>query len=256
MRRWFLGLAVAVFAAGLAAADDKAEAVVKKAIEATGGAENLKKYKAGKLKMTGELSVLGMDIEFTGSMAFSMPDRYKLAMTAEVMGQKMDIEQVVKGDTVKSTIKIGGMTLPNPGGESEKEELKSAAVLQEAEQLTPLLESTKFTIKAEADADVNGKKAAVISVQPKAVKKDFKMFFDKESGLLVKTTHKGKGPGDDGQPKDVEEETYASDYKKVKGLQVPMKLTVHHDGKKFMTIKVSEYDVLEKIDDKEFTTDD
>src|SRR5947208_1445610 len=86
--------------------------------------------------------------------------------------------------------------------------------------------------RAADDEDVNGKKAAVVIVQPKAVKKEIRMCFDKESGLLVKSAHKGMGPGDDGQPKEVEEESFASDYKKVSGVQVPTKIVVNHDGKK------------------------
>lgn len=256
MRRWIMGLAVALAAAGAAAADDKAEAVVKKAIEAHGGADALNKYKAAKFKMAGDLAIMGMNIEFTGSLAYNLPDRYRMEIAMEVMGQKVDIQQIVKGDSVKSTITAGGMTIPSPGGEAEKEELRTAAVMQEAEQLTPLLDGKKFEIKAAADADVNGKKAAVVVVQPKAIKKEIKFFFDKESGLLVKTAHRGKGPGEDGQGKDVDEESFASDYKKVKGVQVPAKLIVNHDGKKFMEVKLSDYELLEKIDDKEFTTDD
>ena len=256
MRQWLLGLAVALTAAGVAAADDKAEAVVKKAIEAHGGADALNKYKAGKFNMKGDLSVLGMDLDFTGSLAYSMPDRYRLQMSTEVMGQKMDISQVVKGEQAKSTITVGGMTIPSPGGDAEKEELKTAAVMQEAEQLTPLLDPKRFTIKAIEDADVNGKKAAGILVQPKATKKEFKMYFDKDSGLLVKTAHQGQGPGEDGQPKEVLEESYHSEFKKVQGVQTPTKLVVHHDGKKFMTVTISDIELLEKLDDKEFAIDD
>src|SRR5262245_60494623 len=148
MRRWYLGLTVALVAAGAAAADEKAVAAVKKAIEAHGGADNLNKYNAGRFKMTGDLSIMGMDIEFTGNLVYSLPDRYKMEMSAEVAGMKLIIEQVVKGENVKSVIKVGGTTIPNPGGDAEKEELKMAAVLQEAERLTPLLDAKKFTIKS------------------------------------------------------------------------------------------------------------
>jgi hypothetical protein len=248
-------VAFVLFSAGIAAADDKAEAVVKKAVEAHGGADNLNKYKASRTKMTGDVSILGMDIEFTGSLAFQMPDRYRLTMNAEVMGMKLTIEQVVKGDKLRNSVKVGDMDIPS-NDEGEKEELKTAAVMQEAEQITPLLDSKRFTIKTAEDADVNGKKAAVIAVESKMVKKEFKMFFDKESGMLVKTAHRGRGPGDDGQPTDVDEESFPTEYKKVNGIQVATKLTVHHNGKKFMTIKLSDVEVLEKIDDKEFAIDD
>jgi hypothetical protein len=255
MRRWILGLAVALVAAGAATADEKAEAVVKKAIEAHGGADALNKYKAAKLKMAGDVSVMGLNVEFTGTLAYNLPDRYRLDMELDLMGQKVSLEQIVKGDKIKSTIKAGGMTQENPGGDAEKEELRAAAVLQEAEQLTPLLDSKKFDIKWADDADVNGKKAAVIVVQPKAIKNEIKLFFDKQSGLLVKTAHRAPEPGA-GAGGEVDEESFASDYKKVKGVQVPYKLTVHHDGKKFMEVKLSDYELLEKIDDKEFATDD
>jgi len=251
-----MGVAVTIVWAGAAAAaDEKAEAVVKKAIEARGGADTLNKYKAGKVKLSGDLSILGANAEFSGTMTFSLPDRYRLQLSMEFMGQKMEMEQVVKGDTVKSVVKAAGMTMQNPGGDAEKEELRAASAMQEAEHLTPLLDAKKFTIKAAEDADVNGKKAAVIVVEPKNIKKEFKMFFDKESGLLVKTAHRGQQPGAGGAT-EVDEEAYPSDYKKVNGIQVPTKLVVHHDGKKFMEVKLSDYEVLEKIDDKEFTTDD
>jgi len=256
MRRWLLGLAVAVVAAGTAAADDKAAAVVKKAIEAHGGADNLNKYKAGKLTMKGDMSVMGNNLEFTGSLAYSLPDRYRLNIDTNFGGMKLNIHQVVVGDKVKSTIMVGDMTLTNPGGEAEVEELKTATVMQEAEQLTPLLDAKRFTVTATDDADVNGKKAAGILVEPKAGKKNFKMYFDKESGLLVKTSHRGHGPGEDGQGAEVDEDSYHSEYKKVNGVPVATKLVVNHDGKKFMTVNMSDIELLEKIDDKEFKADD
>jgi outer membrane lipoprotein-sorting protein len=257
MRRWFLGLAVAVLAAGTAAADDRAAiAVVKKAIDAHGGADNLNKYKAGKTKMSGEVSVGGMDIEFTGTLAFSLPDRYKLVINAELAGEKMVMEQVVKGDEIKTFLKVGGEAVPLGDLEDQKEEAKTAAVLQDAEQLTPLLDAKKFTLKSASDADVNGKKAAVVVVQPKALKKEVTMFFDKESGLLLKTAHKTTDRNEAGDKTEILEESYAEEYKKVKGIQVPLRATVYHDGKKFMTVKLSDYEVLEKLEDKEFTVDD
>jgi outer membrane lipoprotein-sorting protein len=256
MRRWFLGLAVAIVVAGVAVADDKAEAVVKKSIEAHGGAGALDKYKAGRCKIKGDLHISGMDLEYSGTIAYSLPDRFRMEVETEVMGQKVTINQIVKGDKVKSSVTVGGMTVPTPETDDEKDELKLAAAMQEAEQLTPLLDKKKFTLKVADDEEVNGKKASVVVVTPAAVKKEVKFFFDKSSGLMVKSAHRGVGPGDDGSPKEVLEESYNSDFKKVKGVMIPMKLEIKHDDKKFMTFNVSDYELLEKIDDKEFTVDD
>ena len=254
MRRLFLGVAVALSAAGLAAADDKAEAVVKKAIEAGGGADALNKYKAGRVKMSGEVSVGGMDLEFTGTLAYVTPDRYRMEVSMDVMGMKLVMQQMVKGEQVKTNLKVGDTTLPAPG-DAEKEELKLQAAMQEAEQLTPLLDAKKFTIKAADDEDVNGKKAAVIVVTPKAVDKEVKYYFDKESWLIIKSSHKGIDSSA-GAPAEVLEEAYHSDFKKIQGIPVATKMVVHHDGKKFLTISLSDIELLEKIDDKEFTIDD
>jgi hypothetical protein len=254
MRRLLASMAVALVVTSAVRADEKATAIVKKGIEAHGGADALNKYLAGRVTLKGELSLLGMDIEFSGKLSYSMPDRYRMEMEAEIMGQKMVIKQTVKGETVKSSIKVGGMDIP--GGDDEKEDLKLAAVMQEAERLTPLLDEKKFTLKSGGEEDVDGKKADVIIITPKAVKKEVKFSFDKKTGLLVKTAHKGKGPGADGTPVEVNEESIHSDFKKIKGIETAQKMEVKHDGKKFMTIKASEIELLEKIDDKEFTVDD
>jgi len=252
-----MGVAAALVVAGIASADDKAEAVVKKGIEAHGGADALNKYRAGRFKMKGDLHIMGMDLEITGNLAYSLPDRYRMEIDTEVMGIKVTISQIVKGEKVKSTITANGMTMPAPGGDEEKDELKLAAAMQEAEQLTPLLDKKKFTIKAGDETEVNGRKASVVVVTPANIKKEFKLFFDKDSGLVVKTAHRGLGPGDGGAaPVEVLEESYVSDYKKVNGVQVPMKMEIKHDDKKFMALTLSDYELVEKIDDKEFTIDD
>jgi hypothetical protein len=255
MRRWFLGLAIAFVAAGVSVADEKAEAIVKKGIKAHGGADALNKYKAGKLNVKGNIHVLGMDLDFTGSLTYALPGKYKLHVDTEIMGQKMTISQIVKDDKVKSVVNVAGMELP-AGGDPEKDELKLNVAMQEAERLTPLLDKKKFSIKAGDDEDVNGKKAAVIVVTPEAVKKEVKMYFDKTSGLLVKTSHKGLGPNDTGATVEVDEETYHSEFKEVKGVKVATKLEVKHDNKKFMSMTMSDIELLEKLDDKEFAIDD
>jgi len=42
----------------------------------------------------------------------------------------------------------------------------------------------------------------------------------------------------------------------VNGAQVPSKRLVEMDGKKFMTLTMSDIELLEKLDDKEFKLDD
>jgi hypothetical protein len=196
-----------------------------------------------------------MDLEFTGTIWHMSPDRYRLEVQADVMGMKMVMNQIVKGEQIKSSVKVGDMTVPSPGGDEEKEEIRFGAVMSEAESLTPLLDEKKFTIKSADDEDVNGKKAAVIVVTPKGMTKEVKLFFDKESSMVVKTARKGFDFST-GAAVEVFEEAYMSDYKKVQGIPTAHKMVIHHDGKKHLTMDVVEVELVEKIDDKEFTIDD
>jgi hypothetical protein len=250
MSRWFLGLAVAALTVAPAVADDAANDVVKKSIAAHGGADVLNKLKAGTSKIKGDMTVFGMDLEFTGDLAYELPDKYRMTILTEVAGQKLTIVQVVNGSKVKNT--LNGM--PSKLGDAEKAELAQAAAMQEIAQLTPLIGSTKYTIKAEKDEDVAGAPASVVLVTAKDFKAT-KLFFDKKTNLLVKTSRKGLAPGM-GEPQEVSEETVLSDYKKVDGVMTPMKMAVTHDGKKFMNVTVTEAKLTEKADPKSFATDD
>ena len=114
------------------------------------------------------------------------------------------------------------------------------------------MDPKQFTLQAAEDEDVNGKKAAVVIATPKAIDRDFKLYFDKDSGLVVKSGHKGKAPGGG----EVYAETYVSEYKKVNGVQVATKIVLNHDDKKFLSATVDDVEVLEKLDDNEFKLDD
>lgn len=254
MKQWMLALGVAVVTVGVATADDKADAVVKKAVEAHGGAEALSKYKASRMNMKGAMHVMGMAIEYTGKTAYAAPDRSMFEINADIAGMKLTISQKAKGDKYKTTVKVGDMTIPNP--DDEKEEVKVMLLIQEAERIVSLLDKKKFTLTIADDEDVNGKKASVIVAKPATSKKEIRFFFDKESGLMVRHSHQGRGPGEAGETVDVLEDTYLSDYKKINGVQVPQKLETKHDGKKFLTADLTDIEVLEKLDDAIFALDD
>jgi len=253
MRRWLLGVSVVLAAAGAAAADDKAEAVIKKAIEAHGGADGLNKYKAARFTMKGEMAIMGMDVEISGDMAY-VPDKFRMNINLTVAGQQINVHQVVNGDNGKRTVKVGDQVVQDM--KIEKDEVDLSRLGRQVEKLTPLLDAKQFTLRAGDDEDVNGKKAALVVVTPKGLDKEFKLYFDKDSGLLVKSGHQGKGPGEGGAQVDVYQESYPSEYKKVNGVQVATKLVVQNEGKKFMTLNMSDVELLEKLDDSEFKIDD
>jgi hypothetical protein len=249
MRRWLLGFAVVLAAAGVSAADDKAEAVIKKAIEAHGGADNLNKNTFSRYTMKGEIDIMGMNLEFSGDMATG-PNKMRMNMNMSVMGMNIVMHQVVNGEKGKRTVKAGDQVVQDTA--IEKDEVEISRYGHQVEKLTPLLDAKQFTIAAAEDSDVNGKKASVVIATPKGSDREFKLYFDKDSGMLVKTGFKAKSPGGG----DAYQESFPSDYKKVNGIQVASKITIENDGKKFLTLTVSDIEVLDKLDDSEFKIDD
>lgn len=255
MRFGVLGIVTVLLFSSIGQADEKAVALVKKAIEAHGGAENLNKYKAGRTNLVGEMSILGMTIKFDGKLSYVTPDRYKLEMNAKIAGMKMVMNQVVNGKNVKNSVSIDGMKQP-AGGATEEDELRFTSAIQEIGQLTPLLDEKKYEIKLLDDAEYDGKKYTAMNVKILALKKECKLYFDPKTNIQVMVAHPAKGPGANGETEDVLEESWSSDFKKINGVLVPMKLLVNHDGKKFMTLDCKDFELLENIDAKEFAVDD
>ncbi|HEX3150490.1 MAG TPA: hypothetical protein VHR66_20595 [Gemmataceae bacterium] len=252
MRYWALGLIVVI--TGAANAEDKAAEVVKKGIEAHGGTDALNKYLGARYSIKGEVDVQGTDTEFTGNFSVMSPDKAHMTLSLEFMGVKIGIESVMNGEKSKQKIKVNGED--QAGREEPKEELQMAIASRQAQMLTPLLDAKKFTIKSSDDEDVNGKRMSVVAATPKTIDREMKLYFDKDSGLLVKVAHKGLGPDNGGSRADVYKETFLSDFKKFNGIQVATKMVLNHDNKKFMTATLSDYESLEKIDDSEFKLGD
>jgi hypothetical protein len=241
-----LALALVLGLSPRATAQDDAKEIVKKAIEAHGGAEKLDKLKASKTAAKGTISIMGMDLDFTVDTASQLPDRRKTIIKLEVMGMAVTIEQVSKGENIKMT--MNGMELPIP--ENQKADIKTEVAMMKIQRLTPLLSDKSFELKSIGESDVNGKKADGITVTGKDVK-EIKLYFDKGSHLLTKVEFMGSDPTGGGG--EVKREIVVSDYKDIQGIKVPMKSVMTTDGKKFMESTVTEQKLLEKLDDKDLS---
>jgi hypothetical protein len=248
----FLFTAVILALAGSSVRADDPKAIVEKAIKAHGGEEVLNKYPASKSQFKLEMGVGGMDLTFEGT-SIQAPGKLKLDMVTTIMGQKLVILQSIKGKEFKTKVKVGDMDVSMEASDSEKEEAQMGLVDAEIQRFTPLLDAKKFDLRAEKEEEVEGKKVNVITVTPKE-KKEVKLYFDKESGLLVKTARQGLIPGD-AEKKEGLLESYMSEYKKIDGIMVSMKVVVNANGNKSLTLTSSEHTHLEKVDDKEFDLD-
>ncbi|HEX4131851.1 MAG TPA: hypothetical protein VHZ24_17595 [Pirellulales bacterium] len=213
---------------------------VRQAIDAHGGAEALRKYPAFTAKMRGTMTMSGAEVPFTGNVAMQVPGKYRLEINLELAGQKVSIVQVVNGDAVSQT--AGGIEIPL--GDAMRSELKQMALMQELTMLTSLNDAKRFTLKEEKTGD---KRATIIAVRAKGMK-DVKMFFDNKTGLLVKMQRQAINP----EMRMISEDTLLDGYQSIQGVMVPLRSSAMHDGKPFMNLVFSDYQMLEKLDDATF----
>ncbi len=233
------------------AQENPAVPVVKAAIEAHGGSDALAAARTARMSSSGTTVQQGQEIKFTATFAYAFPEKYRIDLTAEHNGVKFLATQILNGKKVKISMKANGVETPfDP---KLKEETIQSALYEEIRSLTPLLDAKRYTLKLEKDADINGNPATVVTVSGTGIK-DVKLFFDQKSHRLVKTQRKGFGKGAAGVV-EVDEEAYFSDFKPFGKAILPTAMLVNHDGKKFMSMTVTELKMVDKLDDKEFAVD-
>jgi len=244
-RHAVLAFAVVLSAAVTARADDAdAKAIVDKALRAHGGADTLAKFPANTSKFKGTVHTMGQAFPFTGEVATQGADRVKVDFEAEAGGMKFRFVSVVSGDK-------GWIKAPNAQTkEMDKDELAEAKEQAHAgwvESLVPLT-GKGLTLAKIGEVEVDKRPALGVKVSGKG-RRDVDLYFDKETGLLVKAESRVK---DEGSGQEVTQETLYGDYKDVQGVKYAMKITVKRDGKPYVEGEVTDVEVAEKLDDGVF----
>ena len=229
-----------MLAAAAARADDQAEAraVVDKAIKATGGEEKLARYKAMTWSETGTYYGMGEGLPYTASYAVQWPDRFR-----------MDIKDVflMVRDGDKGWVKMGGETQ-----ELSKEQIAEQKEEHHGGYLTTLLplKDKAVTLTPLKEIKVGDRPAVGVKASSKG-HRDVSLYFDKQTGLLVKSEVRVKAEEQGG--KEVTQESVYADHKEVDGLKVPMKMVITRDGKKFVEATHTELKFPDKLDAKLFS---
>jgi hypothetical protein len=234
-----LTLAAWAFAAVAARADDRAEAlaVVEKAVKAQGGAEGLTKAAVATRSGKGVLS-LGAEIAFTSEETYNLPGQVRVKLEVG----KMQLQRVLNGDKGWQQ-SAGGETLEL--AKDRLSELQEEGYVWWLTTLAPLLKDG-FDLAPLAEAKVNGRPALGVKVSARN-RPDAALYFDKESGLLVKIARRARETG-----VEVNKEYFYSDYKDVDGVKVPGKEVTHVNGRKFYEVQYREYKFLGKTDEATF----
>jgi hypothetical protein len=236
--------ALVLVARGAAHGDAKADAraIIDKAIEARGGAAKLGEMKATTFKIKGKYYGMGAGIDYTGEYAIQPPDRFRVQMEIDANGTKFVFIEILDGD--KGYRKVGDMATT----ELDKEQLAEAienAYAGRVEALVPLIKDKGFELSPLGEVKVEDRAAVGVRVSHKG-HRDINLFFDKTTGLLVKSERTVKDLMMGG--KEFAQEELPSDYKDVGGVKHPMKIVIKRDGKDFVDGELSDFEVQDKLD--------
>jgi len=228
------------------AQDDECRAIIREALKAHGGKDALGKYLGAQVKYKGIVDTMGMTIKVEGEVFTNHPNRMKNVINAEVNNMNFQIQQGYDGKIL--WMNIMGMS-------KEIDDKEALAEIQEsfhAERVANLfgLDGKDYKFGSLGEMKIKDKDAVGVRVS-KEGKRDVNLWFDKAGHMLVKSEYRGKDPF--GQTGEVNQEKYYGDYKSVMGVQTPMKLEVHNDGKKLLELEVSDVRYHERLDDTYFT---
>jgi hypothetical protein len=229
--------------AGRVLAEDTAQGIIDKAIQAHGGAEKLAKFKAVQTSGKGTIEVMGMTLSFTAEGAAQMPDKFKSVLNLEVAGMKVTQVQAMNGD--KITITVNGKETPI--NDDIRKLVKDQVYAESLTSLLPLKEKS-LELSLVGEAKVDGQAAVGVKVTSKG-HPDVTLYFDKKTDLLAKAGYRTRDPGSN---QDYNQEKLFRDYKDVNGIKTPMKETIQKDGQKFIEVETLEVKYLEKLDDSAF----
>jgi hypothetical protein len=254
MRTFALAAAAALLLSGRpAGAQETPRTTIERAIKAHGGMERLSLVRADKVKVKGTLIAAGKAAPFSALTTVQLPAQYKSVIELTVDGRKRVLAHLINGE--RALVTVDGQ--PQKLDPAALAELRETFQLDQAVRLVPLLTDRSFNLAPLGEDKVNGRAVVGVKVTARG-RKELRMYFDKETGLLVKTEHSldapsGRQPPTPGAPKqELRQEEYYSDFKDIEGFRRPTKMVVLRDGRKLMEAELVEVKYFSKIDDAEF----
>jgi hypothetical protein len=226
-------------------ADDlDSKATIDKGIKALGGEERLAKSGTYSWKAKGTITFGGNDNEIKTQATVQGLDHYRSEFEGEFNGETVKGVLVLAGDKGWRKFNDNAMDLDADGIANEKRTIYLAVI---PATLVPL-KGKEFKLEPAGEEKVDDKPAVAIKVTgPDG--KDFKLYFDKESGLPIKLVAKVIGFGGD----EFTQETSYSNYKDFDGTKKATKISAKRDGEKFIEQEISDFKVLDKAPPETFS---
>jgi hypothetical protein len=229
----------AIFSAPAPESDRDVKAIIARALEAKGGAANVEKYRSFTSKFVGRE---GEEATFVGTSLVQAPDKAILKETTTLGGtQIVEFTQVVSGD--KGWQSVNGST-----SELDTESLAEVREDIYANCLAKLhgLNAKGVAMSTLGESKVNDKDTFGVKVSC-AGHYDVKLYFGKEKALLLKMERSTKENGIEHR-----EEKLYEEYRNISGVMVPFKITIKRDDRLYLTMEMTEVNLLEKLPDSTF----
>jgi hypothetical protein len=218
--------------------------LIRRGIEAHGGPDKLDRLRQVREQTAGTLYLLGEKIPFTSETVQRLPGQFRHSLVSEVGGKKLNVVQIYDGK--QGWLTEGGLT--RAVDDRTLAGWKAISHAAHVTSLTPLLAADKgYKLTALGPCKVQGKPAWGVRVSCPE-QRDVSLYFDRETGLLVKRDSRPHAGGADS----VQEEIY-SDFKDVGGLKRPTRIVVLLNGVMHAEAVIRSTQTLDRIDDKEFS---
>jgi len=243
MRPVVIALVSVVFAAEPVRADDASLAVIKKAIEAHGGADNLRKAQSVRGKLSGTMYRDGASITGESEYILRLPGFSRLT-TQNVTDDPNKVVGTVANDQV--SIKYGNRFVElSSDMQADK---KVGLQVEYIRTLIPLLTDKAYAVSLVGEETIGTGKTTRVRVQ-KEKEIDVILNFDNANGLLVKVAYEGLNFE---SQKRMKREIVYSDFKAIDGVMRPMTWEYYGDAKLLMKVTVREEKLGQDIKDSEF----
>jgi hypothetical protein len=222
--------------------DEDANAVLDKAIKAIGGEAKLRKAKPLTWKAKGKSLNGGNEYPFTNETTVQGLDQLRMEFEDEIDGNRVKGLTVLNGD---KGWRKNGDNVQKLDGDRLANQKRNLYLLAVPITLVPLKEKA-FKVEHAGEDKVGDKPVVVLRVTgPDG--KDFNLYFDKDSGLLVKLAVRMGAEG-----REFTQETTFGEYKDFDGIKKATKIERKRDGEKVLEQEITEFKVLDKVDPETF----
>jgi len=238
-RFWVCGIVLALSATVRAGDREKALEVVNAAIKAHGGEDALTKVQTAIRSGNVSQPVGGKDIALIAEVTLGLPGRFRL-----------DLMTVDKSLRVLSVLNVDRAWRASNGmavelSKDALQELQEEGYVELLATLVPLKKDV-FDLAPIEGKMVNDKPTLGIKVSHKG-QADTQLYFDKESGLLVKIERRTRTGGIL-----LDKEYILADFKEFNGVRLPTRRTEFLSGKKAAELSAATYRFPARVDESAF----